>query len=346
MEMLSKREENCANGASIFKNLILNNASNNNKRSNEGFLSEKQDSGKHIKLNEYTFDKPREVNCNFADTGETLLLRNIPASFAQLNAKKPSNLISKNKPLVVETDHEDISNININQNDNENSIEMKAGNETEIEVVNTINVWDNVSNENIKNGNKKDPIKIKDKDFKVTQKPIKEYQEKNGKKNYYYYENVDRKQQAGYHKKSEWNMVGKRNTYNYNKDEYYSKGYEKRYKTIVIGKSQNFENLATSKNVKEMKLFPVYIGRIKHSIDDEMICDLLKDLNLNYTNFVKLEVQHNKFKSFKFNVPYTQVNKIFDDKLWPKGIAISKFVSNKYEKINEIYKEKSILNNE
>jgi hypothetical protein len=133
-------------------------------------------------------------------------------------------------------------------------------------------------------------------------------------------------------------------TKNYEQDNYYDQYYKKKYKTIVIGKNEQFNNLATKRPTARM--FPMYIGRIKKEVSDDQVEKILTELKLeielnkfeklNINEIKKLNVTHNKFKSFCCIIPYQQKDYIFNPKVWPLGWTVSKFVESKRTVNNEV----------
>ena len=46
---------------------------------------------------------------------------------------------------------------------------------------------------------------------------------------------------------------------------------------------------------------------------------------LKHMELTELTRTHNKFKSFKFTIPYAQRALVFDSDIWPEGVALSKY---------------------
>jgi hypothetical protein len=100
----------------------------------------------------------------------------------------------------------------------------------------------------------------------------------------------------------------------------------RRKKTQIIG-TNTLQNLNAAPEAD--KPFNVYIGRIDINESNDKVIKILKDLQLNVTEFSELPRVHSKFKSFTFKIPSKQKYIIYNPTNWPIGIVVNKYTPSK-----------------
>lgn len=69
----------------------------------------------------------------------------------------------------------------------------------------------------------------------------------------------------------------------------------------------------------------MYIGNLKLTTTISDVQDYLKKTNLKYSEVEVISRNHNRMKSFKFNIPKWQVTEALDENIWPLNVKISVF---------------------
>ncbi len=78
-------------------------------------------------------------------------------------------------------------------------------------------------------------------------------------------------------------------------------------------------------------MFSVYIGRINIKVSETQVISLLKENKLELRNLMQLKKAHNKFKSYKFEIPFSQHNTIFNPKMWEEGLVVNKYCLKRFK---------------
>jgi hypothetical protein len=77
-----------------------------------------------------------------------------------------------------------------------------------------------------------------------------------------------------------------------------------------------------------IRFISVYIGRINIKESETEVITMLKEKKLEFRSLMPIKNAHNKFKSYKFEIPYSQRNSIFNPEKWEQGLVVNKY----YEK--------------
>ena len=107
---------------------------------------------------------------------------------------------------------------------------------------------------------------------------------------------------------------------------------EKRKVTKTIGKKDDDGFLV----VQRKRFFPVYMGRVSKEMSNDDVRTYVQAKNIGAYDIEQLNTEkHDRFKSFKFKIPYENKDSIFDSNLWPKGLLLRKFLSTGNRHLNE-----------
>ena len=86
----------------------------------------------------------------------------------------------------------------------------------------------------------------------------------------------------------------------------------------------------------KIKTFAIFLGRIKPSVSENDIIDMLEnDIELKVLKLVKLESKQTRFSSYRLIIPHEQKDRAYNSTKWPKHIIARKFFYKRKEIINE-----------
>ena len=77
------------------------------------------------------------------------------------------------------------------------------------------------------------------------------------------------------------------------------------------------------------------MGRVSKEMSNDDVRNVTAK-NIGAYDIEQLNTEkHNRFKTFKFKIPYERKDSIFDSNLWPKGLLLRKFLSSGNSHLNE-----------
>ena len=78
------------------------------------------------------------------------------------------------------------------------------------------------------------------------------------------------------------------------------------------------------------------MGRVSKEMSNDDVRNYVQAKNIGAYDIEQLNTEkHDRFKSFKFKIPYENKDSIFDSNLWPKGLLLRKFLSTGNRHLNE-----------
>jgi hypothetical protein len=116
------------------------------------------------------------------------------------------------------------------------------------------------------------------------------------------------------------------------KKELYKPIQDKKKVTKTIGNKADDEFLV----VEKKRYFPVYMGRVSKLMTNLDVRSYLDKKNIGAYDVEQLNTEkHDRFKSFKFKIPYDRKDIIFDASVWTKGLLLRKFLSPRNDHLND-----------
>ena len=68
-----------------------------------------------------------------------------------------------------------------------------------------------------------------------------------------------------------------------------------------------------------------YIGRVNVDVDPKMIVDDIESLGVKIVEFERLELKHNRFKSFRLCIRKSDFSKLLIEDFWPEEVILDRF---------------------
>lgn len=93
-------------------------------------------------------------------------------------------------------------------------------------------------------------------------------------------------------------------------------------RTIITDKSKNGEHFKAGPAPSR----DLFIFRVDKSSSDQEIKAHIQNCGFTVRNLECVSNPDAKYKSLKLSVPAPEFEKLFDDKIWPDGVRVRKFI--------------------
>ena len=94
---------------------------------------------------------------------------------------------------------------------------------------------------------------------------------------------------------------------------------EKTQKTVIVGVSESVKVKTAEKT------FDVFVGNIHMEAEEGEVLNMFSSNNIRIIKYGELETRLKKAKAFRVRINYEDKDKIFNPKIWPKGVRLSKY---------------------
>jgi hypothetical protein len=88
---------------------------------------------------------------------------------------------------------------------------------------------------------------------------------------------------------------------------------------------KSFGSLKTASRIHSLKTFDVFVGNLHMETNEQEIFNMFSVNHIKIIKYDEIETRLKKARGYSVRIIYEDNDKIFNPKIWPKGVILSKY---------------------